>query len=524
MRALLLEMLAAERGPEAIELVLQMLRQIGDRNAHLELEQERLLRKHLGRTSEKISPQQLSLLKQLLGEPSDDAAVAEATLAPPEVELPETHTPKRKKGHGRRALPEHLPRVEIIHTVPEAERACPTCGGARACIGHEQSEVLEFVPASFKVEVHKREKLACSACAEGVATAPAPDKVIEKGRPGPGLPAQVVVAKYADHLPLTRQRTLYLREGVELPVSTLTDWVTAVHSTIAPLCVRIGEHAIVSHVLQADDTGINVLDQDAPGGAKRGHLWCYVGDATWASFTHTPDWRKEGPQSYLAARRGWLVADAYKGYDGLFTRPGATPVEVACWAHARRPFAELALGGDARAAPVIELVRKLYEIEECARLDGVSPEERQARRQRESLPLVDAITAACITARQQHPPSDPLAKAAGYVINQNGALRRFLEDGLLPIDNTLTERRLRPIATGRKNYLFCGSDARAERAASMYTLLGTCAMAGVDPRAYLTDVLRKLETQRWPWSRLDELLPPNWAKTAPDSARIPTSR
>lgn len=514
------ELIAAGKSDEAIAQVLALLGTLRDRNTVLELDVKRLVNRHLGKTSERVPSSQLALLLELLA----TSAPADA-IPPPAVELPDATKPKKeRKGHGRSKLPEHLPRVEEEHRVPDAERACPSCGGERATIGAETSEVLDFVPASFRVVVHKREKLACRACEEHVTTAPAPDKVIEKGRPGAGLMAQVVVSKYTDHLPLNRQRTIYLREGVDLPVSTLVDWVAAFHSCVTPLVLRIEELALASHIVNADDTGIKVLDRDAPGGAKRGHLWCYVGDETWSVFRYAPDWTKESPQAFLETRRGWLQADAYRGYDALFTRPNATAVEVACWAHARRPWAELAKEGEPRAAPVLAWCQQLYAVERCADVDDVDHEERRRRRAEESSPIVDKIVDWCKDARGRYPPSDPIVKAAGYVLNQERALRRFVEDGRLAIDNTLVERRLRPVAIGRRNYLFAGSDAGADRAASAYTILGCCALAGVDPRAYLTWMLTELETKRFPASRIDELLPANWAKVCPSSARIPTSR
>lgn len=522
-RGLLVEMIAAGRQADAIEMVIGLLARLRDQNTRLELDRMRLLRKHLGQTSERVSGNQLDLLMSLLGEAMIPAPKPEdETLSPPAVSLPKGNG---KKGNGgRKPLPPHLPRIDIPHPVADADRVCPVCGQTRATIGHEASEVLEFVPAQFRVERHHREKCACKACEEGVAIAPVPDKVIEKGRPGPGLLAHIVVSKYADHLPLNRQRTIYLRDGVDLSPSTMAEWVGAVHKSVEPLVRRCIHHALASHVLQADDTGIKVLDQDAPGGAKRGHLWCYVGDATWAAFDYTPTWEKEGPQTFLAERRGWLVADAYKGYDGLFSRSGATAIEVGCWAHARRGFAELAQAGDARAAPMLLHLRHLYEIESSATDEGVDPDERHRRRQEYSVPILDEIGRLVAKIINDEPPKSALAGAAGYVVNQWTALRRFLEDGRLPIDNTRVERALRPVAVGRKNYLFCGSDTGAERAASAYTLLGTCALVGVDPRAYLKDVLTKLEMQRFPASRIDELLPPNWILTAPEAARVPPRR
>ena len=530
-KRLLVEMIEGGQTGEAVEMVLGLLANLRDQNSRLELDRMRLLRKHLGQTSEKISPTQLDLLMSLLGgstaeEASTTGAATAPDAAPAALVSPPVILPRKNAKGGRKALPDHLTRKDVPHLIADEQRPCPVCGGERVCIGHEVSEVLQIVPASFLVERHLREKLACKSreCDSGVEVAPVPEKVIPKGRPGASLLAHVVISKYADHLPLNRQRKIYLREGVDLAVSTLAEWVSAVHKIIAPLADRCAFHALAAHVLQADDTGIKVLDQDAPGGAKRGHLWGYIGDATWAAFNYTPTWEKEGPQNFLATRRGWLVADAYRGYDGLYTRPGATVIEVACWAHARRAFAELVQTGDARAAPMIKLIAQLYEIEGAATADLVDPDERLRRRREHSDPITMQIAALCAQIINATPPKDDLTRAAGYIVNQWNALRRFLEDGRLPIDNTLVERALRPIAVGRKNYLFCGSDAGAERAASAYTLLGTCALVGIDPRAYLVDILNKLELERWPMSRIDELLPPNWVKTAPESARLPTRR
>lgn len=503
-------LMAAGKTAEAIEYLLHQL-------MSSELDRRRLLRKHLGQTSERVSETQLDLLYQLLGD---------APLPPPVVELPPRPTPKKQKskGHGRSKLPENLRREERLHLVRAEERCCPACGLERVCIGWEVSETLERIPAEMFVILDKREKLACRPCEEGVAVAPAPDKVIDKGRPGPGLLADVIIGKYVDHLPLNRQKGIYLREGVEIAVETMVDWVAAVAASLAPLACRLEDLVLAAHVVGADDTGIKVLDRDAPGGAKKGHLWCYIGDATHAVFRYTPDWTKEGPQSFLATRRGWLQADAYRGFDGLFNRKDATAVEVGCHAHARRPFAELAHDGDARAAPIIDLYQTLYEIEARAAQEQVSPEERQRRRREYSTPVIDAIVATCVEIRGSYPPTDPLSKAAGYVLNQERALRRFLEDGRLSIDNTLVERRLRPVAMGRRNYLFAGSDSGAERAAKIYSLVGSCALVGVAPRAYLVWVLEQIQMRRFPMSRIDELLPSSYAKICPDSARLKPSR
>lgn len=506
LRTQLADMLAEGRSDDVLEIVISLLASMRDKNTALTMEVARLLRQRTGRTSEKVDAAQLSLLLGMLQKPADAAATDQPTAAT----LPRPKTKPAKKGHGRRPLPSHLERQEIAHEVPAAERPCPICGAERVCIGHEKSEVLEFVPATFKVEVHVREKLACKVCEGAVATASAADKVIERGLPGPGLLAHVVVSKYQDHMPLHRLRRVYLREKVDLAVSTLSGWVEAGHDALMPLAERIRALARASYLVQADDTGLKVLDRDSPGGSKRGHLWCYVGDEKLVAIVYTPSWRKEGPQGFLAGRRGYVQADAYKGYDGLFDQEGATAVEVGCWAHARRYFYETLQMGDVRAAIPMKHIQDLYAVEARGKELGLDPEARRQLRQAEAMPILLQLGRWIADTYNAEPPKSPLAKASGYAVRQWEALKRYTEDGRLPIDNTGCERALRGIAVGRKNYLFAGSDAGAERAATMYTILGTCALAGVEPLAYIRDVLVKLQAG-WPAARIDELLPEQWA-------------
>jgi transposase len=511
---------------EALGVMRAMLEALARRNAELELDVMRLLKKHLGKTSERMSAEQLDFLLSLLPEEEKPAdATVPAPDAKPLESTDDDEAPKAKKRskHGRKALPDTLRRVGVPHAV--AERECAICGAERVCIGHETSEVLQFKPAEFFIEVHKREKLACSTCEQGVTTAPAPEKVIEKGRPGASLLARIVVGKYVDHEPLTRQKKIFERAGVSLPVSTMSDWVGATTTALEPIAKLIRKLVLSSHVLQADDTGLKVLDADSPGGAKKGHLWFYVGDASLCAVAYTPDWTKEGPGLFLAGRKGgWLVADAYRGYDHIYARAQDAPIEVGCWAHARRGFVELADRGEPRAAVMLLHIKKLYEIEARGREEGEGPEQRLARRKRDSQPVLDEIGRWCRKTHESEPPKSSLAKATVYVINQWQALTRFLEDGALPLDNTLVERALRGVAMGRRNYLFAGSDQGALRAATIYTITATCRLNGVEPLAYVEDVLTKLQMQQWPHGRLRELLPDEWRKTAPASALIAPAR
>jgi hypothetical protein len=282
---------------------------------------------------------------------------------------------------------------------------------------------------------------------------------------------------------------------------------------------------IDAHVLHADDTGLKVLDEKAPGGAKKGHLWFYVGDATHCAVVYTPDWSKSGPGLFLIARKGgWLVVDAYKGYDHIFDRDEDPPIEVGCWAHARRPFVELADRGEPRVATMLLYVKRLYEVERASKDANEDDAQRLARRQRESAPIAEQIGQWCASNHGSDPPESTFTKAIGYVVNQWRALTRFLEDGALPLDNTLVERALRGVSTGRRNYLFAGSDRGAMRAATIYTIIATCKLCGVEPMAYVTDVLSRIEAGTFTHGELREILPDRWRETAPASALIAPSR
>ena len=496
-----------------VDAAMAMVEKLLARNAELELQIMKLRRHQFGQRSEKIDPDQLALfVAQAQAEAREVDAALQAILEAakdPAAPLPPPAL-RPRKGHGRKPLPAHLPREEVVHQPSAADLVCATCGGEKDCVGYERSETLEFVPASFKVVEDLRAKCACRKCGEGMVVAPVPAKVIDKGLPGPGLVAHVLVSKYKDHLPLHRLSGIYARSGVELNPSTLGDWVAAGTDALSPIARAIWRRSLAAHLLQSDDTGIKVLDSDHPNGVKRGHLWVYLGDATWSSFVYTPDWKGAGPQTFLADRKGWLQVDGYKGYDALFEREGATAVLVACWAHARRGFVETLEAGDLRAAIPVDLIGKLYAIERAAKEAGDDHATRLARRLREAPPILDALGRWMADTYSTEPPKSALAKACQYTINRWQALRRILEDGRLPIDNTASERELRQVAVGRANYLFAGSDQGGERAAIAYTVISTAMLAGVDPLVYLTDVFGKIAAG-WPHRRLDELLPPSWA-------------
>lgn len=420
-----------------------------------------------------------------------------------------------------RSLPAHLPREQHVHR-PRATAAhhdasgqpcgCTVCGARLRQIGQEVSEQLEYVPGHFKVVRHVRPKLACVGC-QGIFQASAPSRPIARGLPGPALLAQVMVSKYCDHSPLYRQSAIYARSGVELDRSTLAGWVDKGDQLIEPLVAALSRHVLAAAKIHGDDTPVKVLDPGA-GKTKTGRLWVYVrddrpsagGDPPAAWFRYSPDRRGHHPQEHLRGFKGALQADAYAGWDHLYTN-GVQ--EVACWAHARRPWWDLYLqtkkDPNTVAAQALRRIRELYRIESDVR--GLAPEVRHAHRQAHAVPVLQEMKAWLQDLVPQVSAKGELAQAALYSLKRWSALTRYVEDGRLEIDNNAAERTLRGISLGRKNYLFMGSDAGGERAAALYSLVETAKLNGVDPMAYLTEVFSRIADH--PINRVAELLPWN---------------
>lgn len=517
-RSKLLSMAEEGRIDELVEVVMGLLARVRDENTALAARLQNALRMLYGRRTEKVSGEQLTLMLDALGKDAPDAARdAIGDEPPPEKTNPK---PKRPPPHkGRNALPAHLPRKPKVVRVPEAERKCADCGAEKTCIGYIRSEVLDFVPAQFVVVEEDREKLACPACQAGVVAAPS-EKVMERGRPGPGLLAKIVVDKHEDAMPLYRQAKEYERMGVRLSPSTLGDWLAFAVDVLEPIWRRIAKAVLDSSYVRCDDTGLRVLDRDHPQGVKRGHVWAYVG-AGHVVFHYTPNWSAEGPAAFLKAFRGYLQGDGYAGYDKILAGPVkgdgendgmalvSTERRLGCGMHIRRKFEESAKLGDARGAIALALIRRIYELERDYKERGLSAEERFAARSAQSVPIVDEFYRWVHEIHAQQIPSTPLYKATRYAIKHEAAWRRCFSDGRFEIDNGEVERRLRWVALGRKNFLFAGSDKGAERLAIAYTVTGSCHMNGVNPLAYLTDVIERLQSG-WPKDRLDELLPNVW--------------
>jgi transposase len=522
-----LEELASEgRVADLIDLVITLLVEVRDTNTALSVRLHNALRALYGRKSQKISSDQLSLLFAALDTelPAALANPGEQTPAPddkpaPDGPVPQPPTPPAPpRGRGGRApLPKHLPRTERLVPVDEAERVCPTCGGAKICIGHRTSEILEFVPAQFRIIEEKREKLACPTCPEeGVTTAPS-EKVMDRGRPGPGLLATIVVKKFQDAMPLYRQSQEYERSGVWLSPSTLGDWASFALDVLTPVADRIFERVRLSFFIHVDDTGLRVLDRDHPKGVKRGHVWSFVGEGL-VAFRYTPDWKAERPAVLLQDFTGYLQGDGYAGYAAMLRDgvPGGEPVvpeerRLGCGMHIRSKFEKAAKAGDKRAVIALAYFKQIYRVEAACKEEQLAPEARKARREEQSRSVVDELYRWIHDLHPRLVPKTPLYNATQYAIHQEALWRRCFTDGRFEIDNGEVERQLRRVAVGRKNYLFGGSDKGAERIAVAYTVFGSCHIQRVDPLAWATDVIAKLQ-DGWPLSRLDELLPDRWGK------------
>ncbi len=475
--------------------------------AHLKMLLDKLRRMLFGAKSEKIIRQVEQMEFQL---EELEAIRAEEQVAEPLLLEEAISSEASPVQPSRRSLPEHLPREVQTHRPDET--CCPGCGGTLREFGEDVAELLERVPESFKVIRHVRPKFCCSRC-ETVVEAPAPSRPIARSYAGPGLLAHVLVAKYADHTPLYRQSEIYAREGVDLDRSTLAGWVGASSALLAPLVEAVRGHVLAAAKLHADDTPVPVL---APGNGKTktGRLWTYVRDerptgsdippAVWFAFS--PDRRGEHPQAHLKSFRGTLQADAYAGFHPLYE--GGRIVEAACWAHARRKFHDIFVATQsASAEEAIRRIGMLYAIEKEVR--GSPSEIRLALRQARARPILDELRRWLETTLQILSAKSDMAGAIRYALSRWPALTRYLHDGAVEIDNNAAERALRTVALGRKNYLFAGSNRGGERAAALYSLIGSARLNGLDPERYLRHVLTRIADHSI--SRINELLPWNIA-------------
>ena len=558
-----------------VELLLtlrQRDRDLADRQQRIHL----LLRRLFGPRAERFHPNQQLLFAELLAgqeQPVNDESmpVEQDEAEPPPS--PEPPPKKRCRPHGRRRLPEDLPRRPLHHELTEAERLC-VCGQRRIDIGTEISEQLDWQPACYFVWQHWIHKYLCPSCTrkaaaettsdplpagitmdtEAVSTpgpeqetpAPAtlsppvrpgtaaavgsaiiaaakPPMPIDKGLPGPGLLAHIIVSKYFDHLPLYRQEKIFERQGVVLSRSTTCDWMAACAQLLRPLYQQMVTSVLQSRWLHTDDTPVKNLKPE-PGGTATARFWIYYGDRQhpYNVFDFTLNRKRDGPQAFLAGFHGYLHADAFSGYDALYlpSAVAGTPpiIEVACNAHVRRKFYDARMSDAPRAHYALGYYRQLYELERGATANGFDDTQRLLMRRELSVVILEQFHAWLEQERSAVVPKSPMAEALGYALNNWSALVRYTEAGFLAIDNNVAEREMKRIAIGRKNWLFVGSANGGRTAAVLFSFTSTCHRLGVEPWAYLQDVLTRLP--RTPTESLADLLPDRWQAARP---KVPSS-
>jgi transposase len=497
------------------ELVRQLLaevRRLREGDAQLRQDNEQLrhrldqaLRLHFGQRAERSRPRRARV-------PRDQAGGDEGTSRP---------------GHGRQSLPEHLPRERVEYDLAEADKPCPCCGGPRVCIGEQFSEQLDYRPASFFVVQHARKTYACRSCdgpSERRFTTAGPAVVgpIAKGLPGPGLLAHLLTCKYADHLPLHRLEGIVARSGVRLSRSTLCDWMASAAALLGPLVALMRDCLLLSRVIHSDDTSVPFLERGRDK-AREGHLWVYIGDRDhpYVVLDFTGHYRRDGPEQFLKGYAGYLQADALAQYEGLFRAGGV--VHVACNAHARRRFVEAQASAPAEAEEALKYIRKLYKVERelGERFAADDDAGRQQYRSAQTAAVREEFHAWLVGQQARALPKSPLGEAIGYALSNWQPLMRYTEEGYLSIDNNLSERALRQVVVGRANWMFCGSAEGGRTAAALYSVVGTCKYLGIDPFAYLREMLPALFAlgERPGAGALEDLLPDTWQRRQSDHAQ-----
>ena len=496
----------------------------------LEQQLARLLRRQYGPQKERIDPDQLTLftpeeLTELVKElqqgtvdsvSTDDSSPDEG----PSVSEPSSEASPKKKGHGRRPIPPHIERKLVVHELSDEERVCPCCGRLRTEIGRDVSEQLEYIPAQIIALHHERVRYACASCEEHVVLAPKPAQPIAKGLAGPGLLAHLTVSKYGDSLPLYRLEDILSRSGILIRRSTLCDWIADIADLVKPLydqmCCRVRR----SHVIHTDDTGIKML---AEGQCRNCKFWTYIGDEQNPFAVYEFSLTREGrePTRFLMGFQGYLQADAFSGYDQVYSKGDV--IEVACMAHCRRYWWEAKDTDSRRAHEAIGYIARLYELETQFESAGIKGEALRAARQQHAVPILTAFQTWLKSERDRVLPKSPIGQAFTYTLNQWDALCRYIEDGALAIDNNLAERMVKLPAILRKNALFVGSESGGHRAAILMSLIASAKHCQVEPWAWLTAVLTELPLRLGsatdPPSRppdLTDLLPDVWLKSHPE--------
>jgi transposase len=464
------------------------------------------LRHHLHsayQTIERLENESAWLKRQVFGRKADavpaapspeaqDLFAADAPKAQPQAEETETITyARRKKGHGRRPFPESLPRVEEVVEPKEADKLCSHCGKPKSKIGEDVCEVLEHIPQKFFVRKITRPKYACPLHAEeGVCRAAPPARFIPKGNVGEGLLAEVLLSKYVNHMPLSRQEKNFRRMGVDIAVSTMVGWMAAATEKRSPIVAAMQNSILKGDIAFSDDTTLPVLREDKKGGCHRGYLWVYSDGGTAVVFEYTPGRGQEGPKAFLNGFQGFLHSDAYAVYDCLHEKAKITP--AFCWSHARRKFVRALESGEERARRAVQLIGRLFLVDRYARVKAADAQATPVLRGRVSTGILAALKGYLKKIGPFVLPQSALGEAIAYVDKRWEGFSTFLTDGRLSLDNNFSERQIRQVVLGRRNHHFAGSEEGARRAAILYSLVCSCKILGLDPWKYPAHVLATL--------------------------------
>jgi transposase len=497
------------KDPEILQqIVVDLTRQL-DKSQRL---LQQLVTTRGGTRSEQLSPDQLRLFAHQIGIELAVAKPAEATEQKDEEEKDGDDPPvaggdAAGKKRGRQALPGHLKRERLVHDLSDQDKHCAECDQDLRHIGEEVSERYEYIPAQMLVIQDACQKYAC-ACTVRTATKPA--QPIEKSTASAGVLAHVIVSKLADHLPIHRQAKIMKRFGVEIPDQTMCGWMSQSADLLVPLYGKLKDFVFASKVVGTDDTPVKVLDSELPH-ARKGRIWPYVGDRDHPAviYDYTPTRERAGPESFLKNYRGYLQADAYVAYDSFFTNPERGLVEVACWAHGRRHIYKALELDPARMGSVLAYIAQLYAVEKRASKLGIHGDALRLLREQTSAPVIQKLFEYLVKIKDALLPKSETGKAVSYLLGNWTALTRYLEDGDLPIDNNRTERSLRGVALGRRNWTFFGSDRGGKTFAILRSFIASCEILKLDPFEWLRDVLARIPTHSI--QQLDQLLPHAWA-------------
>ena len=462
-----------------------------------------------GRKSEKVSDDENTPMLPGIGQVFDEASV--------EVQ-PKKPAKKRAAQGGRKPLPDHLPRTEVTHDIQEHEKVCP-CGNALHCIGKEESEQLEVIPAQVKVIKNVRLKYGCKACEDTIILAKVPPQALPKTMAGPGLLAHILVSKFDDHLPIYRQAEMWDRAGVDLDCTTMGRWVMSCGELLMPLVDLMKQDIVASGSIQADETGVQVLNEKGRKNKSKSYMCVFktAGDKNSKIVYHySPSRSSDVISSFLSDFEGYLQSDGYTGYSKFATESSLNIINLGCWAHARRKFVEITKVAAKKgvAFGAVKLIAELYKIERQAKVDNLSFEEIWKVRQKESKPILEELKKFLLDHQDAVPPQGLLGKAIRYTLKNWEALTVYLERGDLEIDNNATERCIKPFAVGRKNWLFKGCVKGAEASAAIYSLVETAKSCGLNPYDYLRDVFIRLPLKFAAGESLEDLLPYNWKPQA----------